>query len=450
MADAAFNDPQAYEELVLILSAEAGKPLYGCFFEQPTCSNLTARSEAFASKHYIYEHAKLACQDEVHEDDETKTTMLLRRPFGVCGIIEPWNFPLMLSFSQIAIAALCGNTIVLKPAETTPLSMLWALEKAKDVFPPGVVNIVSGASKELGKWLTGHPGIDKIYFTGSVATGKQVQKVCSETLKSCTLELGGNDPCVILPCCDAAAIAEPIAQQCLTNSGQTCVNIKRVFVHEDQMDDFCLAMKSVLSTYKVGDCADPEVTHGPLQNKMQFERIISLVEDVRKRGGEIICGGQPTGVGYCYELTLVKNPQDDWPIVAEEQFGPVIPVLAYKDVDEAIRRANDTPYGLSASVWGDDIEECYRVADQIQAGAVTINNHMGVSPWLPHGGMKASGGGRGHGVWGIHEFTQLHLINKLKAKAVDIACQHHVYTTEGAPTGKPLSRIFAGKVYARL
>ena len=283
-----------------------------------------------------------------------------RRPFGVVGAITPWNYPVMLAAWKIAPALLAGNTVVIKPSPYTPLSTLRLGEILRDVLPPGVLNVVSGGDA-LGAWITQHPLVRKISFTGSVATGKKVAAAAAPDLKRVTLELGGNDAAIVLPDADPAAIADKIFWGAFTNSGQVCSAIKRVYVHEDSFaalrDELTARAKSV----KMGDGFEEGVQLGPINNRPQFERVIDLVDDAKIAGATITAGGAPRpGGGYFFEPTIVTGVAEGVRLVDEEQFGPALPLLTYRDVDDAVERANATSFGLSGSVWSSDVSRAAR------------------------------------------------------------------------------------------
>lgn len=323
-------------------------------------------------------------------------------PRGVIGAITPWNFPLMLALKKIVPATITGNTIVIKASPYTPLTTLMCASAAKAAFPAGVVNIVSGGN-EPGQWIVEHPDVKQISFTGSSATGKKIMATCAGTLKKVCLELGGNDPVIVLPDSDVDKIAPAVLQKAMFNTGQVCIAAKRVFVHEDQYEKFVEKLVDATNSMKVGDGMQTGTTHGPLNNKMQLERVEELVEDARKGGARIVTGGARKAVegkpnGYYYEPTIVADVTDETRLVAEEQFGPALPVLKYSTVDEAVDRANDTDMGLGASVWGDQAE-AEKVAIQLEAGNIWTNTHLGSGLDIdaPFGGLKGSGIGKEDG-----------------------------------------------------
>jgi acyl-CoA reductase-like NAD-dependent aldehyde dehydrogenase len=310
---------------------------------------------------------------------------------GVVGAITPWNVPVGLAAHKIAQGLIAGNTMVLKPSPYTPLSTLLLAELSRDILPTGVFNVLGGGNA-LGQQLTEHPGIDKITFTGSVATGKRVMASAAGTLKRVTLELGGNDPAIMLEDADFAAMTPKIFGAAFANCGQVCMAIKRVYVPEQRYDEVCQSLAGLANGYRVGDGFEPDVQMGPLQNKMQYDKVLDVLEDTKRLPG-------------------IRILADDARLVTEEQFGPILPVLRYKDVDDAIARANNTRMGLCASVWTRDIDKGAAIAAQLEAGTVWVNHHLGSEADVPFGGFKESGLGREHGVMGVQSYMEAQVIN---------------------------------------
>jgi len=334
-------------------------------------------------------------------------------PLGVVGAITPWNFPLLLAVWKIAPALVAGNTVVLKPSPYTPLCTLWFGEVAQRVLPAGVLNVLAGGN-ELGQWLTEHPDVDKVSFTGSTVTGRRVMQSAASNLKRITLELGGNDPGIVLQDVeDIKTLAQQLFWAAFQNSAQFCVATKRLYIHEAVYDELAQALVDYAATVKLGDGLDSATQLGPLQNKMQYDKVCNLLEDTRRAGLRVLCGGEPTpGPGYFIPITLIDNPPDDARCVVEEAFGPVLPLLKYRDLDEAVARANDTQYGLAASVWGKDPEQALKVAQRLQAGTVWINQAHVFSPHIPFGGHKQSGVGIENALDGLAEYTNIQTIMK--------------------------------------
>jgi acyl-CoA reductase-like NAD-dependent aldehyde dehydrogenase len=274
-----------------------------------------------------------------------------------------------------------------------------------------VLNAVSGTD-ELGAWMTAHPDIKKIVFTGSCATGKKVMASAAGNLKRLTLELGGNDAAIVLPDADVDALAPRIFGAAFINSGQTCAAIKRLYVHDSLYDRMCGALKAIAQTAPVGNGLDENVVFGPLQNRMQYDKVVALVEDAKANGARILCGGTPPGgPGHFYPLTLVADIEDGTRLVDEEQFGPALPIIRYHEVDDAVRRANASEYGLSGSVWGSDLDAARAVAERLECGTAWVNKHAAIAPNVPMGGVKASGMGVEFGEEGLAEYTDIQVVS---------------------------------------
>lgn len=351
---------------------------------------------------------------EVIADDAQRHVELRYVPLGVVGIITPWNAPINLAAGPLISALYTGNTVVLKPSPYTPLCTLKLGELAREIFPPGVVNILAGGN-ELGQWMTEHPGIDKISFTGSAATGKKVMASAAGTLKRITLELGGNDAAIVLEDVDPKAVAAKLFFAGFVNCGQVCMAVKRIYAHEKIYDAFCDALVEEARKAKVGSGLEPETQLGPLQNKMQYDKVCSLLKDIEHSGARVLIGGKPkSGPGYFVEPTVVVEVQDDSRIVREEQFGPVLPVLKFSDVEDAIRRANDTRYGLAGSVWSQDLERATAIAARLEVGTAWVNQHRATAANIPFGGAKESGIGRHYSILGLKANMEPRVISILK------------------------------------
>jgi acyl-CoA reductase-like NAD-dependent aldehyde dehydrogenase len=390
-------------ELAPILTQEQGKPL------------AKATEELFGGAVWFQYTASLDLPVEVLQDDANVRIEVRRRPYGVVGAITPWNFPVLLAIWKIAPALLAGNTMVLKPSPFTPLSTLKLGEILRDALPPGVLNIVSG-NDALGAWITSHPAVRKISFTGSVATGKKVAAAAAPDLKRMTLELGGNDAAIVLDDVDPKAIAEKLFWGAFSNSGQICSAIKRLYVPERLEAPIVDALAEIARSVKVGDGLQDGVLLGPLNNKMQFDRVNELVADAKQAGGRCVTGGEPlAGGGYFIPPTLVTGLREGARLVDEEQFGPALPIVTYAKVDDAIERANGTMYGLSGSVWSKDVERAAAVAGQLDCGTAWVNQHLAILPNAPFGGAKWSGIGVENGPWGLLGFTELQTVNVAKS-----------------------------------
>ena len=347
-------------------------------------------------------------------NDDQRQIELRYRPLGVVGIITPWNAPVNLALGPLVSALYTGNTVVLKPSPYTPLTTLKLGELLRDIVPPGVVNVLSGGD-ELGRLMTEHADIDKISFTGSVATGKKVLASAAGTLKRVTLELGGNDPAIIMPDVDPKAIAKKVFFASFVNSGQVCMAIKRIYAHESIYDALCDALVDEAKNAKVGNGLDPETTLGPLQNRMQYDKVVGLLEDIRASGARVLTGGEvPDGPGYFLPPTLVTDVDESSRIVTEEQFGPVVPILRYSDLDDAIRRANDTRFGLSGSVWTSDVTRGREIAAQLEVGTAWVNQHRATSAFVPFGGAKESGYGRQYSLLGLKGYMEPEVVSVAK------------------------------------
>jgi len=312
---------------------------------------------------------------------------------------------------KVAPALLAGNTVVLKPSPFTPLTTLRVGELAQEILPSGVLNVVSG-DDSLGPRMTVHGQIDKISFTGSVATGRKVMQSSSGTLKRVTLELGGNDPAIVLPSADIEHIIPELFWGAFRNCGQVCIATKRLFVHSDIYDAVAARLVAFAASVRMGDGAEDGVQLGPVQNRRQYERVRGLIEETRTAGYRFLAGGRfPDGAGYFVPVTIVDNPPDEAPVVAEEAFGPVLPLLKFNDVDEVVERANATCYGLGASLWTKDQETALEIACHLDCGTVWINEAMYVSPFVPFGGHRQSGLGVENGVYGLLEYTNAQTIS---------------------------------------
>ena len=381
------------EEFMRLLTKEQGKPRGG------------AEWEVFGSVAWCHAIATQSLPVHVVEETEGRKVETRRVPLGVVGGITPWNFPILLAVWKIAPALVAGNTMVLKPSPYTSLTTLKLGEICKDIFPAGVLNIVSGGN-DLGAWITQHPKIRKISFTGSSATGSKIMASASGNLKRITLELGGNDPAIVLPDVDIKETAKQLFWAAFQNSAQFCVAAKRLYIHEDIYDELSHELVEYAKTIKVGDGSQQGTDLGPIQNKMQFEKLKDLFEDIKSNGQNVLLGGDiEDQKGYFVPVTIVDNPPEDSRIVTEEPFGPVMPLLKFNDLDDVIKRANDSEYGLAASVWGKDTKTAKEIAEQIEAGTVWINEIHSFGPHIAFGGHKQSGIGLENSLEGLAEYT---------------------------------------------
>ena len=390
------------DELARMLTLEQGKPL------------AKAAAEISGAARWCTYTARLEIPVELALDNDRVRVEVRRRPYGVVAAITPWNYPVSLAVWKIAPALLAGNTIVLKPSPFTPLATLRLGEILREVLPAGVLNVVSGGDA-LGTWMTSHPSVRKISFTGSVATGKLVAAAAAPDLKRVTLELGGNDPAIVLPDADVARTAKRLFWGAFENCGQVCSAIKRLYVPASLYEPMVGHLAELAQGVTVGNGLDEDSQLGPVNNQPQFERVQELVEDARQCGGRMATGGQRVGDrGYFYAPTIVADLADGARLVDEEQFGPVLPVVPYTDVDDAIARANATHFGLSGSVWSNDPVRAEEVARRLECGTAWINQHLNVLPHAPFGGAKWSGIGVENGPWGLLGFTEIQTVNVAK------------------------------------
>lgn len=388
------------DEIAQMITREQGKPLPA------------ARAEVATAIEFMDETVAIKIGSEVLRERDGNHISLHYRPMGVAAGITPWNVPIVLASHKIVQALYTGNTLVLKPSPFTPLATLLLGEISRDTLPPGVLNVVAGGN-ELGQWITEHPGIDRVSFTGSTATGKRVMMSAAGTLKRVTLELGGNDPAIVLDDADLAKSLPKIFAGSFRLCGQVCMGIKRLYVPEAMYDKTCDTLATMAREHRVGDGFEPGVQMGPLQNKMQYDKVLSLLEDTKAvPGARIVAGGHTYNrPGYFLAPTVVADLPDDARLVTEEQFGPLLPVMPYKTVDEVVARANDTRMGLSASVWSENRERAADVASRIEAGTVWINHHVGADADIPFGGFKESGIGREHGLMGLLSYMEAQVVN---------------------------------------
>ena len=392
----------AAEPLAELLSREQGKPLNGpnARFEVGACSAWLRATASFESPDHT-----------VVEDGET-TAKVFYRPLGVVGAIGPWNWPMMISVWQLAPALRMGNTVVMKPSEYTPLSVLALVKVINSVLPEGVLNIVTGDGK-VGAALSTSQGIDKLMFTGSTETGRKIVESTAASLARVTLELGGNDAGIVLDDVNAKEIAEGLFWGAFINTGQTCAAMKRLYVPESIYDEVVDALVEVAKNMPMGVGLEEENVLGPLQNKQQFDIVDKLVKAAKDGGARVLVGGEPDydQPGYFFPTTLVADIDNDNPLVAEEQFGPALPIIKYSTVDEAIEMANSLDVGLGSSVWSADRERALEVASQLEAGTTWINAHGNVDPRIPFGGTKNSGYGVEFGVEGLKGLAYPHVVN---------------------------------------
>lgn len=386
------------QELAELLTKEQGKPL------------ARAMDEVEAAAHRIQVAANAEIPVVVLQDDKEARVEVHYRPIGVVALITPWNFPLAIA-AKFAMPLVLGNTVVIKPSPYTPLTTLRMGELIRDILPPGVLNVVSG-DDHVGALLTQHPLVRKIGFTGSVPTGKKIAMVAAEDLKRVTLELGGNDPAIVLSDVDVNKVASKLFWGAFGNSGQICTAIKRMYIHEDVFEPLVHELINLANNTKVGDGFDPDTRLGPLNNKPQLDIVSGLVDDAKKQGAEILTGGEGlNSPGYFYRPTLLDNVKEGIRIVDEEQFGPALPLIRYRDVDDVIARANNTMMGLGASVWTSDIEHGAEIAGQLESGVAWVNRTFTTHTDAPFGGFKHSGIGREWGPWGVAAYSEIQTVS---------------------------------------
>ena len=389
------------EELAHLLTEEQGKPL------------AESLGEMDWTEGYLRHYATLTLEPKIIQDDADFHIEVRRNPLGVVAGIVPWNFPVLVACWKLGPALVAGNTIVIKPAPTTPATTLKFGELCQKIFPAGVVNIIAD-DNDLGAFLTSHPDVAKVTFTGSCATGQRVMQSSAATLKRLTLELGGNDAAIVLGDVDVKQTAVQIYGGAFLNAGQVCLAVKRAYVPESIYDEFCQALVECAKDAVVGDGFNQGTTMGPIQNKMQYDKLQGILEQAGK-DGRILTGGVMAGqAGYFIEPTIVADVKAGDDIVDEEQFGPILPVIKYSDVADVIREVNSSDIGLGGSIWSADITRAGTIAGQIQSGTVWVNQHINIGPHIPMAGYKSSGIGVEQSTEGLTEFTQIQVINIAK------------------------------------
>jgi succinate-semialdehyde dehydrogenase/glutarate-semialdehyde dehydrogenase len=389
------------EDLAQLLTAEQGKPL------------AEARMEIHRYAHTIEHYAGLAKNIRggyVPNLDEKAHGLIIKRPYGVCGAIVPWNFPVSLMGNKVGPALVAGNTMVIKPAETTPLTDLWVIELMTEAgVPPGVLNVVTGQGSVVGQALIEHPDVSKVGFTGSTEVGRQVMASAAQTIKRVTLELGGSDPIIV---CDDADIDRAVSAASVGrffNCGQACLAIKRIFVFEAVADEFTDKLVAKVKRLTIGPGTEAGVRLGPLHTAGQRAEVEEQVQDAVTKGAEVLVGGQrPQGAQYeqgnFYLPTVLGNVAPDSRVLTEEVFGPAVPIVPVKDLDEAIAWANSSIFGLGSSIWTRNLDKATRAAEKLEAGYTWINSVTKIYDELPFGGFKQSGIGQEHGIEAIDHY----------------------------------------------
>ena len=380
-------------------------PLASLFTKEQGRPVELAKQEILGAGYWFHATAALDLPVDITEETEARRVEVHHDPLGVvCGIV-PWNFPVLLASWKIAPALLTGNTVVVKPSPFTPLCTLKIGEILRDVFPKGVLNIITGGDA-LGPLMTAHKGFAKISFTGSTETGKRVMETAARDLKRITLELGGNDAAIVLPDVNPEKVAQDLFNGAFSNSAQICVATKRLYVHDDIYDEMRDRMVDIAKRAIVGDGGEQGTQFGPVQNKAQYDRVMNLLNGAIADGLVIHQGDTPDLEGYFVPLTIVDNPPEDARVVTEEAFGPILPMMRFKDVEDVIDRANDTPYGLAGAVWSANVERAVSIANRLETGTVWINQNLQSTPMTPLAGHKHSGLGAENGIYGLREFTQ--------------------------------------------
>ncbi|MBL4600320.1 MAG: aldehyde dehydrogenase family protein [Rhizobiaceae bacterium] len=388
---------QNLEEIAQIVTKEQGKPLNG----------IGSRFEIGGAVAWSRNVAGLELPVEIIDDNPDAPVTLHRKPVGVVGSITPWNWPISIAIWHILPAIRAGNAVVIKPSPNTPLSTLRLVELINEVLMPGLLNAVTGENS-LGAAMTNHPGIAKITFTGSTATGIKVMSSAADSLKRLTLELGGNDAGIVLPDADPKAIVEKLFWGAFINNGQTCAALKRLYVHDSIYDEVCRELTAFAQKVITGNGQNEDSDLGPLQNEMQYGIVSRYVDEAIAKGGRVLTGGAPThGDGYFYPVTLVADIDHGCDLVDKEQFGPALPIIRYSDLDDVVAKANATTYGLGGSVWSSDLVKAREIAGRLECGTVWINAHGLLRPDTPFSGVKQSGIGVQFGVEGLRELTTI-------------------------------------------
>src|SRR5437763_10367889 len=407
LAKAADLIEAAAKDVAALLTSEQGKPLAEATGE--------VRHLAHGVRFYAEAATKVrGAYQELPSAFGPAYGMVIRRPMGVCAAITPYNFPLTLLGTKVAPALASGNTVVAKPAATTPLATLEVARLFSEAgVPDGVLNVVTGRGSKIGDALVGHPDVRRVAFTGSTAVGRHIMSIAGPQLKRVTLELGGSDPVIICADADVDAAVKAVIIGRYWNAGQACLGCKRVFVHDSVYDAFVGQLVERVGRYEPGDgtvkAEKPRLRMGPIHTRAGRDELLEQIEDGVSRGGEVLIGGGTGGheKGFFLEPAVVAEPPEDSRLMREEVFGPVLPVMRFGDFDDALRRANDTPYGLGSSIWTHDARLIHRAAHQLEAGMTWVNQiHYGYDE-LPFGGVKASGFGKEHGIEALDSYVEL-------------------------------------------
>jgi acyl-CoA reductase-like NAD-dependent aldehyde dehydrogenase len=389
-------------DLSRLLTLEQGKPLS------------QAEAEVRGSVAALRFFASQEIKPRIIRDNEHEYMIEQRYPQGVVAAITPWNFPISLLIYKVGAALMTGNPVIAKPAPTTPLTTLLLGELASAIFPDGVFQTLADMN-DLGPLLTSHEDIAHVSFTGSTPTGKKVLESTVSTLKRFTLELGGNDAAIVLDDVDIDKVAPAIFRAATLNAGQICFATKRVYAPTKLIEPLTDALVALANDAKVGAGLQQGTTIGPIQNKMQYDKLQSFIEDSRRHGRIVAGGERAEGEGYFIKPTIVRDLPNDARLVKEEQFGPVLPIQAYESVEEAIAEANSVEFGLGGVIWTSNVERGVSVASEIESGTVWVNQHMSLPYDVAFGGAKQSGIGLQNGIEGMEDFTQRRIVNARKA-----------------------------------
>lgn len=395
-------------ELMELVTLESGKPMGGL-------NGIGSGMEVGGSIAWTQYTTGLELPVEVVQNDDEALVEVHRKPLGVVASITPWNWPLMIAIWHIAPALKAGNTVVIKPSSLTPTATIRMVELANDIFPKGVVNVVTGDA-DVGNAISSHADVNKIIFTGSTPTGKAIMANSVDSLKRLTLELGGNDAGIVLPDVNVDDVVPKLFGAIFHNNGHTCACLKRLYVHESQYQSISDGLAKMAKSIKLGNGLDESTELGPIQNAKQLAIVESLIDDAKQHGGRILCGGvRASGEGYFFEPTVITGLTDGNRLVDEEQFGPVIAVIKYTDVDEVIERANSNSCGLGGSIWSADLATAAKLVTRLECGIAWVNEHGGLQPDAPFGGIKQSGLGVEFGQHGLAEYTSLQTVRIAKA-----------------------------------